>query len=193
MKATKAWLGDIAKFERRRFKASSVAAAGIAALGLLLAPMELLADTPVPNTFPLPYGPDIGQSCATAALNASLDHARANNLNVTVAVVDTSGRVVVLSRMDNAHKAGVDFAIEKALSAALYKRSTKIFSDALAGGRQAILGFMNLHVHAAEGGEVLVIKDEIVGGIGAAGATQQQDRAIANAGVQVASSCASAR
>ena len=70
-----------------------------------------------------------------------------------------------------------------ARSAALFKRPTKAFEDALAGGRQAILslpGAMPL-----DGGIPIVIGDKIVGAIGVSGATSAQDGQCAAAGVAV--------
>lgn len=141
---------------------------------------------PIAQTLPLPYGQDISLESANKAMNAALEHARSKNWNVSVVVVDTSGQVVALNRIDHAHKASVAFATAKANSAAMTKRSTKIFSDQLAGGRNAVLGFVDLHVHVAEGGEVIVQNGRIVGAIGVAGVTQEQDRETALAGVAAA-------
>jgi glc operon protein GlcG len=109
---------------------------------------------------------------------AALSYARARNWSVTVVVTDTGRRPITLVRTDGAHKASVDFALAKPKGAALLKRSTKVVSDALAGGRMAILGFTDLHAHTAEGGEVIVAEGRIVGGIGVAGVTEKQDREI---------------
>ncbi|SCZ59891.1 Uncharacterized conserved protein GlcG, DUF336 family [Epibacterium ulvae] len=146
-------------------------------------------EPPVAQTVPLPYGMNVSASCAAAVADTAIEFARSNGWNVTVAVSDTAGQVIVLHRMDNAHRASTAFALEKATSAALTKRSTKVFSDALSNGRMAILGFTNLHVHAAEGGEVIVADNTIVGAIGAAGVTEKQDRLISLAGIEALSNC----
>ncbi len=147
------------------------------------------ASAPIAVTLPLPYGQNIAQNCAMTAMTAALEHAHKKGWAVTVAVVDTAGQMVALSRMDHAHRASPDFALAKAASAAMTKRSTKIFSDALAKGRNAILGFSDLHVHAAQGGEVILQGDRIIGGIGTAGVTQTQDREITLIGVAAAANC----
>lgn len=139
---------------------------------------------PIAETLAMPYGSNLSQTCATLKMNAALDYVRLQKWNVTVVVVDTAGQTIVLSRMDNAHKASPDFAIAKASSAVLTKRSTKIFSDSLSEGRNAILGFIDLHVHPAEGGEIIVQNGRIVGAIGVAGMTEQQDRKVALVGVK---------
>ncbi len=160
-----------------------------ASLGMTVMPLQAYAAAPIAATLSLPYGADIAHTCAASVTQASLNYAESKGWNVSVAVVDSAGRVVMLSRMDNAHKASTDFAIAKASSATLTKRSTKVFSDALSKGRQAILGFTDLHVHAAEGGEVLLQNKRITGGVGVAGVTQTQDREIALVGVAAAAKC----
>src|SRR5262249_16599895 len=72
-------------------------------------------------------------------------------------------------------------AQEKARTAARFKRPTKAFEDALAGGRQAILGLPG--VTPLEGGLPLVIEGKIVGAIGVSGATSPQDGVCAQAAV----------
>lgn len=141
------------------------------------------------NTLALPYGKNISQACAAQAMEAALAYAKEKKWRVTIAVVDTAGQVVMLSRMDHAHRASPDFAIAKASSAALTKRSTKLFSDALSKGRHALLGFTDLHVHSAEGGELMVQGESIIGGIGVAGVTQQQDREVALVGARSIKNC----
>jgi len=82
--------------------------------------------------------------------------------------------------MDNASLATVEIAIEKARSAALFRRPTKVFEDALAGGRNAILA-----LHGAvpiEGGVPIISSGKIVGAIGASGGTAPQDGQVAKAG-----------
>ena len=82
--------------------------------------------------------------------------------------------------MDNASLATVEIAIEKARSAALFRRPTKVFEDALAGGRNAILA-----LHGAvpiEGGVPIISGGKIVGAIGASGGTAPQDGQVAKAG-----------
>ena len=73
-------------------------------------------------------------------------------------------------------------ALEKARSAALFRRLSKAFEDALAGGRTAILA-----IHGAlplEGGVPIISGGKLVGAIGASGGTAQQDGQVAQAGAE---------
>ena len=77
--------------------------------------------------------------------------------------------------MDNTQLGSVEVALEKARSAALFRRPSKVFEDALAGGG---IGLDILALHGAmpiEGGLPLVAGGKIVGAIGASGGTAQQD------------------
>ena len=85
-------------------------------------------------------------------------------------------------RLDETQQASVLVSQAKARTAARFKRPSKAFEDALAGGRQAILGMPD--VVPIEGGVPLVIDGRIVGAIGVSGVTSQQDGVCAQAGVE---------
>ena len=61
-----------------------------------------------------------------------------------------------------------------------YKRPTKVFEDAVTGGRNVIMALP--HAMPVEGGLPLVVDGKLVGGIGVSGVTSQQDGQIAKAG-----------
>jgi uncharacterized protein GlcG (DUF336 family) len=64
----------------------------------------------------------------------------------------------------------------------MYRRSTKVFQDALAGGG-AGLRILNLRgASAVEGGLPIVIDGKIAGGIGVSGGSPEQDGGVAKAG-----------
>jgi uncharacterized protein GlcG (DUF336 family) len=70
---------------------------------------------------------------------------------------------------------------EKARTAARFKRPSKSLEDALAGGRQAILGIPG--ATPVEGGIPLVIDGKIVGAVGVSGAKSSEDAQCSQAGV----------
>src|SRR5205085_8593060 len=99
-----------------------------------------------------------------------------------VAIVDTGGELVYFERMENTQIGSVQVAIDKARSAVLFRRSTKAFEDALAGGGA---GLRILSVRAAvpiEGGVPLMAGGKVVGAIGASGGSAQQDGQVSQAG-----------
>src|SRR5712691_784412 len=103
--------------------------------------------------------------------------ARKNNWTMVIAIVDEGGHMIYLERIDETQTGSIRIAIEKARSAVAFKRPTKVWEDALAGGRQAILG-----VHGAvplEGGVPLMAGNKVIGAIGVAGGSAAQDGQVA--------------
>ena len=108
-----------------------------------------------------------------------------NKWNVVIAIVDDGGHLVYLQRMDGTQTGSVDVAIRKARTAQAFKRPTKVFEDAIAGGRNALLGLDS--ALPLEGGLPLNAGGQLVGGIGVSGVTSQQDGIIAKAGADLLS------
>jgi glc operon protein GlcG len=129
------------------------------------------------------YGPPIGLESAKQAAAAALAEARRNSWTMVVAVVDIAGELVYFEKMDDAQNGSVKVAVAKARSAALFKRPTKAFQDALAAGGDGLRVLGLEGAVPVEGGVPLVIGDRIVGAIGLSGGTSQQDGECAKAGV----------
>jgi Haem-degrading len=75
------------------------------------------------------YGADINLEQAKKAIARGQAEARKNNWPVAIAVVDNHGFLVAFEKMDNTQSASVQVAIDKASSAAMYRRPTKAFQD----------------------------------------------------------------
>ena len=107
--------------------------------------------------------------------------ARKNNWNVSIAVVDDGGQLLMFQRMDNAKLVAIDIAIRKAKTAVYFQGETKgLEEEVTKGGRTALLpieGFMPL-----EGGIPLVVEGKVIGAIGVSGVTGAQDAQCAKAG-----------
>lgn len=106
-----------------------------------------------------------------------------NKWTVVIAIVDDSGNPVYLEKMDGTQLGSIDVAQEKAKTAVRFKRPTKVFEDAVAGGRTAILSLPG--VVAVEGGLPLVVEGAYIGAIGISGMKSSEDGVIAQAGVSV--------
>ena len=107
--------------------------------------------------------------------------AAAHGWTVVIALVDDGGHLIYLQRMDETQVGSIDIAVAKAASAVNFKRPTKAFEDALAGGRQAILALPG--AMPVEGGLPLSSQEAIVGAIGVSGVRADEDGLIARAGV----------
>src|SRR5215472_1417172 len=77
------------------------------------------------------YGPHVGVESAKKAAAAALAEAVKNHCNMSVAVVDPNGTLVYYEKMDNTQLGSANVSIDKARSAALYKRPSKAFQAAL--------------------------------------------------------------
>lgn len=142
--------------------------------------MAGLASAQMPN----PYGPPISLEAARKVVVPAIAEATKNNWTVAVAVVDPSGNLVYYEKMDNTQMGSAHVAVEKARTAALFKRPTQAFQDALAKGAENLRILTLPGVVAAEGGIPLVADGKIVGAIGVSGMTSAQDNQCAKAGVE---------
>ena len=145
----------------------------------------VLASAPVLAQLSSPYAFPIGLDDAKKVAAPALAEARKNGWTMAVAVVDTAGDLVYFEKMDGTQTGSVRVSQEKARSAALFKRPTKAFQDALAAGGDGlrILGLPG--AVPVEGGVPLVVAGKIVGAIGLSGGTSQQDGQCAQAGAAV--------
>ena len=130
----------------------------------------------------IPYGLSVSLEDAKKVAAPALAEARKNNWLMAVAIVDTSGNLIYFEKMDGTQIASATIAVDKARSAAQFKRPTKALQDALAAGGDGlrILGLPG--AVPVEGGVPLVVQGKIVGAIGVSGGTSAQDGQCAAAG-----------
>jgi len=131
---------------------------------------------------PNAYGPPISLDNAKKAAAAAMAEARKNNWNMAVAIVDPDGVLVYYEKMDNTQTGSANVAINKARSAALFKRPSKAFQDALAAGGAGLRVLGLEGAVPVEGGIPILLGDKIVGAIGVSGANSDQDGQCAKAG-----------
>ncbi len=129
------------------------------------------------------YGTTVNLEQARKAVAAGMVEARKNNWPVAIAVVDNAGMLVAYERMDNTQTASVQVSIDKAASAAMYRRSTKVFQDAVTGGGMGVRVLGLRGASPIEGGLTLMLDGKIIGGIGVSGVNSDQDAVVAKAGV----------
>ena len=129
-----------------------------------------------------PYGAPISLEHAKKAAAAAIAEARKNNWTMALAVVDPNGTLVYYEKLDNTQIGSANVAINKARSAALYKRPTKAFEEALAKGGEGLRVLRLEGAIPVEGGVPIVMEGKIVGAIGMSGGTSAQDAQCAQAG-----------
>ena len=127
------------------------------------------------------YGPSVGIDDAKKMAAAALAEAKKNNWNVAIAIVDTHGFLVYFEKIDDTQTASVQVAIDKAKSAAIYRRPTRAFEEGMVKGRVAILGLTG--ATPITGGLPIMKGGKVLGGIGVSGVTSDQDEQCAKAGL----------
>ena len=114
-------------------------------------------------------------------MEAAEGEANRNCRAVAIVIVDLGGHLVMAHRLDNRQLASMRIAEGKARSAVEFRRPTRVFEDASAGGGIG-LRVLTFGVSAAEGGVPIVSGGRIIGAIGVSGGTSEQDGQVAKAG-----------
>jgi len=131
----------------------------------------------------VPYGVSITADTAKKLAAAAIAEARKNNWAMAVAIVDTGGYLVYFERMQDTQLGSVEIAIEKAKSAALFRRPTKSFQDTLAAGGEGLRILRLTGAVPVEGGIPIIVDGKLIGAVGASGGSSDQDGRTAQAGV----------
>ena len=127
------------------------------------------------------YGPDITVEAAKKIAAATVAECQNNKWNVAVAIVNTHGSLVYYERMNNTQSASARIAVDKASAAAMYRRPTRAFVDAIAKGGPSVMTLPG--VVASPGGVPIMSGDRVIGAVGVSGVTGDQDEQCAKAGL----------
>ncbi len=111
--------------------------------------------------------------------------ARRNKWEVVIVILDDGGHLLMLERMDGATPANAEIAVQKGRSAAISRRSTKMWEDRIKDGRLSVL---KMPVLPVQGGIPVMHQGECVGGIGVSGVQSHEDEQIAQAGANALAS-----
>ena len=129
--------------------------------------------------------PTITLDLARQAAEAALAEAQRLNAGGAIAVVDDGGHLVTLIRIDGAFPAAAEVAEAKARTAAIFRRPTQDFENAVRNGRNTLLAVGPMT--PLEGGVPIIVSGQIVGAVGVSGAhSSTEDVQIATAGAAVA-------
>jgi glc operon protein GlcG len=126
------------------------------------------------------YGPSVTIAAAKKIAAGVIAECQKNSWNVAVAVVDTHGFLVYFERMENTQTASMEIAVGKARTAATYRRTTRVFMEAINKG-PATATLPN--VMASPGGVPIFADGKVIGAVGVSGVTGDQDEQCAKAGI----------
>ena len=123
---------------------------------------------------------------ANLMLAAAEQKAMQIGVPMDIAIADEGGNLLLFERMDAAKITGIDIAINKAFTAACSRRGTHEYAEMASPGKPAF----GIHVSNQGrfiifgGGLPIAINGEVVGGIGCSSGTAEQDRQVAQAGIE---------
>jgi glc operon protein GlcG len=140
--------------------------------------------TPEGMPFDIPYGVSIGVDKARQLVAAAEAEAKKHNWKMNIAVVDTNGEPVLFERMEGAQIASGTISINKARTAARFRRETRVFYNAYETGH-TFAGTLDPTLTASPGGFPLVDGGKLIGAIGCSGGTGDQDAATCKAGADL--------
>ena len=108
------------------------------------------------------------------------------NVNVNIAVLDTTGNLKAFERMDNAFLGTIDLALKKAKTASLFRMSSEAVGEFLKPEAGAY-GMVNTNggLIGFAGGLPINKEKEIIGYIGVSGGAISEDLVIATAGASL--------
>jgi uncharacterized protein GlcG (DUF336 family) len=122
---------------------------------------------------------------AKRMLSAAEAKAASLSLPYNIAVVDAGGHLLAFVRQDGALIGSIDLAIDKAVTARIFDKSTAELAH-LAGPGEPLFG-----IHQSNAGKVVIfgggipvtLNGSIVGAVGASAGTVEQDIAVAEAAI----------
>ena len=120
------------------------------------------------------------EDCKKISAGAEAE-AKKNSWEVAIVILDDGGHILHALRSDGATPANVTIATEKARTAALTRRPSKMWEERVAAGRVSMLKMPG--VLPVEGGLPSMVEGTCVGGIGVSGVQSHEDAQIGQAGI----------
>ncbi len=122
----------------------------------------------------------ISYESAAGLVAHAVAHARANGWEVAVVVVDPFGHTVASGRMDGVPVPIMDYASDKAFTAATQGKTTRAFFERMSRSPDDAMGLANRdRLCVWEGGVPVRADGKVIGGIGVSGAAGKDDVACA--------------
>ena len=101
---------------------------------------------------------------------------------VAIAVCDDGGHIIAMERSPDVPPVSVNIAINKARTAALGRRDSRIYEDQINNGRQALLSAPDI-AGLMTGGVPIICANKCVGAVGVSNLKPDQDEEVAKSGL----------
>jgi uncharacterized protein GlcG (DUF336 family) len=125
---------------------------------------------------------NLSLALAKTIAEGALAECKSKGFNVAVAVVDRAGQVMVILRHEEATAQQAEMARRKAYTARMFRTTTLEFQKRTSEGAYTAQRDV-ADILALGGGVPIRIGNEVIGGVGSSGSSQEQDDACAKAGV----------
>ena len=102
---------------------------------------------------------------------------------VAVAVCDDGGHVIAMERSPDVPPVSANIAINKARTAALGRRDSRIYEEQINNGRQALLSAPDV-AGLMTGGVPIIFANTCVGAVGVSNLKPNQDEEVAKSGIE---------
>lgn len=150
---------------------------------------DVTSSTSSPSSFPFAHSQVqrvIGAAAALQAAAAAVQAASDLGVPVNIALVDAAGVLAAFVRMPGAPLHSIDIAIDKAYTAASFGLATSQWHKVLQEHSPAVREGLVLRPRfVAFGGGLPILENGLrIGGIGVSGGSEQEDEAIAQAGLK---------
>jgi uncharacterized protein GlcG (DUF336 family) len=119
---------------------------------------------------------------AKTIAEGALAECKSKGFNTAVVVVDRAGQVMVILRDEQATAQQAEMARRKAYTARMFRTTTLEFQKRTSEGAYTAQRDV-ADILALGGGVPISVGNEIIGGVGSSGSSQEQDDACAKAGV----------
>ena len=120
---------------------------------------------------------DIGKIGAAAEAEA-----HQHGFKVSIAICDEGGHLLWFKRLDGAPPISAHIAPQKARTAALGRRESKLYEDIINGGRTSFLSAPELEA-MLEGGVPIMAEGHCIGAVGVSNVKSHEDAQVAKAGI----------
>lgn len=160
-------------------KTRSALAAVAGCIAIIISVSNAKAQTP-PRPSPFQDVKTITGTAAHEMVDACINFAKKNNMEVTIVVVDPHADIIELHKMDGAHMQAYRTAQLKARTALFNRRTTREVAERVAQGNNAAIWLGDL---PQTGGIPIMVDGKAAGAIGVGGGTENQDAECAQTGI----------
>lgn len=122
-------------------------------------------------------------SDAEFLLDQAHQYAIEHGFNVSIAIVDETGNLLAMKRMDGASPMTANLCLEKAKCSSISRRPSGLFENLIKNGQ---MGFLTMETFSGmlEGGEPILFQGQLVGAVGVSGVKSFEDAEIAKFAIE---------